>query len=105
MAQSNAQRTDSDDPQSGESAGSGRPPVEKFQEGPFQVSIFQNPSSRGDFRTATMDRRYKGKDEQFHTSRSYTASDLDHLEKAAREARLRITRWQEETRSPEGQSR
>jgi hypothetical protein len=105
MANSNAQRTDNDDPQSGESARGGRPPVDKFQEGPFQVSIWQNPSSKGDFRTATMERRYKDKGGQFQTSHSYTASDLDHLEKAAREARERITRWQEENKSPEGQSR
>src|SRR5580658_6625926 len=40
--------------QSGESGRGGRQPVDKFQEGPFHVSIFQNPSSKGDFRTATM---------------------------------------------------
>ena len=105
MAQSNAQRTEGDDQPSDESTRSGRPPVDKFQEGPFQVSIWQNPSSKGDFRTATMDRRYMGKDEKFHTSHSYTASDLEHMEKAAREARGRINRWQEENRAPEGQSR
>src|SRR5580658_1066609 len=105
VSQSNAQRADSEDPQSGESTKGGRPPVDKFQEGPFQVSIWQNPSSKGNFRTATMERRYKGKDEQFHTSHSYSASDLEHLEKAAREARSRITRWQEENSSPEGQAR
>jgi hypothetical protein len=98
MARSNAQRADESDEQPGQRGG--RPPVEKFQEGPIQVSIWQNPSSKGDFRTATMERRYKGKDEQFHTSSSYTASDLEHLEKAAAEARARITRWQEESKSP-----
>jgi hypothetical protein len=74
--------------QSGESTRGGRPPVDKFQKGPFQVSIWQNPSAKGDFRTATMDRRYKNKEGQFQTSHSYSASDLDHL-KAAREARER----------------
>jgi hypothetical protein len=105
MAQSNAQRNDGDENQSEEPRRGGRQPVDKFQEGPFQVSIWQNPSSKGDFRTATMDRRYKDKEGQFQTSHSYTASDLDHLEKAAREAKARITRWQEESISPEGQSR
>jgi hypothetical protein len=52
-----------------------------------------------------MERRYKDKEGQFQTSHSYTATDLEHLEKAAGEARARITRWQEETRSPEGPSR
>ena len=103
MAQDNAQRADDGEEQGGQRGG--KPPVDKFQEGPFQVNIWQNPSSKGDFRTATMERRYKGKDEKFHTSHSYTASDLEHLEKAAAEARARITRWQEENRSPEGQSR
>jgi hypothetical protein len=105
MPQDNAQRADSEEHPPEESARGGRPPVDKFQEGPFQVSIWQNPSSRGDFRTATMDRRYKNKDGKFDTSHSYTASDLDHMEKAAREARGRITRWQQESRAPEGQSR
>jgi len=100
MSQSNAQRTDGDD-QPGESARGGQPPVDKFQEGPFQVSIWQNPSAKGDFRTATMERRYKNKEGQFQTSHSYTASDLDHLEKAAREARERIASWQEQNRAPE----
>ncbi|MBV9506486.1 MAG: hypothetical protein JO323_15935 [Acidobacteriia bacterium] len=77
----------------------GRQPVDKFREGPFQVSIWENPSSKGDFRTATLDRRYKDKEGQFQTSHSYTASDLEHMEKAAREARLRIARWQEENRA------
>jgi len=105
MSQSNAQRAESDDQQAEEPRRGGRAPVDKFQEGPFQVSIWQNASSKGDFRTATMDRRYRDKDGQFQTSHSYSASDLDHMEKAAREARERITRWQEEARSPEGQSR
>jgi hypothetical protein len=101
MAQ--AQRADEGETQ--DNKRSGRPPADKFQEGPFQVSIWQNPSSRGDFRTATMQRRYKGQDGEFHTSNSYTTTDLDHLEKAAAEARARITKWQEENRSVEGQSR
>ena len=78
MALQNAQRSDGDE---SEEKRGGRPPVDKFQEGPFQVSIWQNPSSKGDFRTATLDRRYKGKDEEFHTSRSYSASDLSILRK------------------------
>lgn len=101
MAQ--AQRADEGDEQGSER--SGKQPVEKFQEGPFQVSIWENPSSRGNFRTATMQRRYKGQDGEFHTSNSYTATDLEHMEKAAAEARARITQWQEENRSVPGQGR
>jgi hypothetical protein len=66
MSQSNAQPTDDQQPE--EARRGGRPPVDKFQEGPFQVSIWQNASSKGDFRTATMDRRYKDKEGQFQTS-------------------------------------
>jgi hypothetical protein len=103
MNQSNAQRTD--EPEEVGPRRGGREPVDKFQEGPWQVAIWQNPSSKGDFRTATLDRRYKDKEGGFKTSHSYTASDLEHLEKAAAEARGRITRWEEQNRSPEGQSR
>lgn len=69
------------------------------------MSIWQNPSGKGDFRTAARERRYKDKGGQFQTSHSYTASDLEHMEKAAREARQRITRWEEENRSLAGQGR
>ena len=99
-----ALRADNDAGEQSDQRG-GRGPVDKFQEGAFQVAIWQNPSSKGDFRTATIERRYKDKEGQFQTSHSYTAGDLEHLEKAAGEARARITRWQEETRSPEGQTR
>lgn len=106
MSQSNTARVQtSEDGADDNEQRTGRPPVDKFQEGPFKVSIWQNPSSKGDFRTATMERRYKDKEGQFQTSHSYNASDLEHMEKAAREARARITRWQEENRSPEVQRR
>lgn len=103
MPQSNTRRADEQDESSEQRTG--RPPVEKFEEGPFKVSIWQNPSSKGDFRTATLDRRYMDKEGQFQTSHSYTASDLEHLAKAAAEARDRIERWQEQQRSASSQRR
>jgi hypothetical protein len=102
MAHANAQRADSDDQQSDESRRGGRPLVDKFQEGPFQVSIWQNPCSRATSAPPRWADAPKDKEGQFQTSHSYSASDLDHLEK---EARARITRWQEENKSPEGQVR
>ena len=67
-------RTDQPADTTQEQPRTGREPVDKFQDGPVQVSIFQNPSSKGDFRTATLEARYKDKDGQFQTSHSYTAS-------------------------------
>lgn len=77
----------------------GREPVDKFQDGPVQVSIFQNPSSKGDFRTATVEARYKDKDGQFQTSHSYTASVLRHMSSASASAAEKISKWEEENKS------
>jgi hypothetical protein len=107
MAQSNAQRKEDEntDAQPEESRG-GRQPVDKFNDGPVQVSIFQNPSSKGDFRTANIQVRYKDKDGEFQTSHSYTAAVLKHLASASIEAAERISKWEEQNKSQqEGQSR
>ena len=71
----------------------GRKPAEKFHDGPVHVSIWENESAKGRFRTASFELRYKDSQEQWQTGRSYTASDLKHLETAAREARSRIESW------------
>jgi hypothetical protein len=73
----------------------GQKPVEKFRDGPVQVSIWQNQGSKGAFRAASFELRYKDDQEQWQTGRSYTSSSLLHLESAAREARSRIERWKE----------
>jgi hypothetical protein len=73
----------------------GNRPVEKFIDGPVHVSIWQNDGSKGAFRTASFETRYKDANEQWQTGRSYTASNLKHLESAAREARSRIESWQQ----------
>jgi hypothetical protein len=54
MPQSNAQRKEdeSTDAQPEESRG-GRQPFDKFNDGPVQVSIFQNPSSKVNVRGNT----------------------------------------------------
>jgi hypothetical protein len=57
--------------------------VEKFRDGPVQVSIWQNQGSKGAFRAASFELRYKDSQEQWQTGRSYTSSALLHLESAA----------------------
>jgi hypothetical protein len=73
----------------------GSKPVDKFIDGPVHVSIWQNNGSKGAFRTASFELRYKNDQEQWQTGRSYSASNLKHLESAAREARSRIEAWQQ----------
>jgi hypothetical protein len=104
MAQSSAQRaeTTEEPPVSGSP---GKRPVDKFHEGPVHVSIWENASSKGSFRTATFELRYKDKQEQWQTGRSYGASDLKHLATAAIEANSRIDKWQQENKANQGQSR
>ncbi len=104
MAQSSTQRVDAtEEPQF--SSIPGKRPVDKFHEGPVHVSIFENASSRGSFRTASFELRYKDKQEQWQTGHSYTASDLKHLAVAAVEAGSRIDKWQQENKAKQGQSR
>src|SRR5580700_5420494 len=79
----------------------GHKPADKFHEGPVHVSIWENDGPKGAFRTAAFEIRYK-KQDQWQTSHSYGATDLKHLENAAREARTRIEQWQQANRG--GQS-
>jgi hypothetical protein len=97
MAQ--ALRTDQQADTAPEQPRTGREPVDKFQDGPVQVSIFQNPSSKGDFRTATVEARYKDKDGNFQTSHSYTGSVLRHMASASITAAEKISKWEEENKS------
>jgi hypothetical protein len=56
------------------------------------VSIFQNDSPKGAFKTATIQLCYKDKSiGEWKTGNSFGAKDLENLEKAAAEARKRIT--------------
>jgi hypothetical protein len=73
----------------------GQKPVEKFNDGPVHVSIWENNSTKGAFRTASIELRYRDRQEQWQTGRSYSAAALKHLESAAREARSRIESWQQ----------
>jgi hypothetical protein len=70
-------------------------PVEKFRDGPVHVSIWENDGTKGAFRAASFELRYKDGEDQWQTGKSYTSNALLHLESAAREARSRIERWQE----------
>jgi hypothetical protein len=94
MPQSNAQHLQSDDDAQSSTA-TGKRPVEKFRDGPVQISIWENQATEGAFRTATFDLRYKDRNEEWQTGHSYTSSDLQHLETAAREARSRINSWRQ----------
>ena len=78
-------------------------PVDKFIDGPVHVSIWQNTGSKGDFKTASFEIRYKDRNEQWQTGRSYSASNLKHLESATREARSNIETWQK-ANSPASES-
>jgi hypothetical protein len=74
-------------------------PVEKFNEGPVHVSIWEKSGTKGLFRTASFQLRYRD-GEEWKTSQSYGLLDLERLEKAAGEARDRIEKWQQTQRSP-----
>jgi hypothetical protein len=75
-------------------ASSKQQPVEKFHDGPVHVSIWQNEGPKGAFRTASFQLRYKEKQsEKWQTGTSYGLSDLESLERAAKEARTRIQTW------------
>lgn len=72
-------------------------PVEKFRDGPVHVSIWENNGTKGGFRTASFELRYRTRDDEWQTGKSYTSNALLHLESSAREARARIERWQQST--------
>ena len=74
-------------------------PVDKFTDGRVHVSIWENSGVKGAFRAATIQLRYKDDHDEWHTGTSFGASDLKHLENAAREARTRIENWQKATRA------
>lgn len=74
-----------------------RVPVEKFADGHVHVSIWENDSAKGAFRTATIQLRYRDGKQGWQTGTSYGAVDLQHLESAAREARSRIESWKQRT--------
>jgi hypothetical protein len=71
------------------------PPVDRFNDGPVHVSIWEKTGTKGLFRTASFQLRYR-EGEEWRTSQSYGSSDIEHLEKAAHEARSRIERWHQE---------
>src|SRR5580658_11138041 len=75
--------------------GASKKPVDKFHDGPVHVSIWQNDGPKGAFRTASFELRYRDKDEQWQTGRSFSSTALLHLECAAREAHARIEKWQQ----------
>ena len=93
MAQPNSRRAETADHHTSSAEAAPRKPAEKFHDGPVHVSIWENAGANGAFRTASFQLRYRDQDQQWQTGQSYGASDLKHLEDAAREARARIERW------------
>ena len=75
MAQPATRVETSEEDQSASS--SANKPVDKFVDGPVHVSIWQNTGSKGAFRNASFEIRYKDSQEQWQTGRSYTASNLN----------------------------
>jgi hypothetical protein len=71
-------------------------PVEKFTDGPVHVSIWENTGTRGMFRAASFELRFRDKDDQWKSGYNYTSVALKSLESAAREARSRIEAWQQQ---------
>ena len=68
-------------------------PVDKFTDGRIHVSIWENNGIKGAFRAATFQLRYKDQQDEWQTGQSFGASDLKHLQNAAKEARTRIENW------------
>jgi hypothetical protein len=61
-------------------------PVDKFTDGRVHVNIWGNSGVKGAFRTATFPLPYKDNNDECRPATSFGASDLKHLENAAREA-------------------
>jgi hypothetical protein len=80
------------------SSSSSRQPVDKFTDGHVHVSIWENQGVKGAFRSATIQLRYKDGND-WKTGTSFGAVDLKHLEGAAKEARARIEKWQQENKA------
>jgi hypothetical protein len=83
------------------SANAQNKPIDKFIDGPVHVSIWENTGTKGVFRVASFDLRYKDKNDQWKSGHNYTAANLKNLESAAREARARIEAWQQSIASVE----
>jgi hypothetical protein len=85
MAQSNAQRSDEPEPESG-----GRRPVDTAKHGNVEIAIWRNAGSGGDFYSAsTPTIRYKD-GEEWKNGSSFGRHDLLDLAEAAREAASKI---------------
>jgi hypothetical protein len=76
--------------------------MDKFHEGSVHVSIWKNEGPKGAFLTASFELRYRDRQDQWQTGYSYGAGDLRHMENAAKEARTRIEKWQQENRATPG---
>lgn len=67
-------------------------PVDKFREGPVHVSIWENDSVNGVFRSASFEIRFR-KGNEWKSGSSYGMAELAYLELAAKQARTRIEQW------------
>lgn len=89
MAQSNAE-------QFSEEPAATKKPVDKFNDGPVHVSIWENGDVKHAFRVASFQLRYQDQNRQWQTGHSYSSAALKHLESAAKEARTRIETWKQD---------
>jgi hypothetical protein len=72
-------------------------PVAKFKEGGLSFSIWENNGTKGAFRTASLQFQYRDKkDGTWKDSNLYSVSDLETLEKLAKQAREHLTKFKNE---------
>jgi hypothetical protein len=87
MAQSSAQRAET---QTDESSSSARRPVENIRHGNVEIAIWKNTGAKGDFYSASTPAiRYK-EGEEWKDGSSFGRHDLLDLAEAAREAATKI---------------
>jgi hypothetical protein len=63
-------------------------PVERIQDGPVHIALWENDTQNGKYLNATIELRFK-QNEEWVTGRSYGMTDLLHLKEAITEARRR----------------
>lgn len=93
MTDTNAQRAAEPTEQETNSAGQ-RPAVVFMGSGGLKVAVWKNKSESGEFYSAKLERRYKDKGDQWHSTESLRAEDLLR----ARELLAQADQWIEKDR-------
>jgi hypothetical protein len=63
-------------------------PLKKVRVGGVTITFWENLGENGTYATATIERSYKDKNDEWQTSNSYASTDLDKLDVALQAARL-----------------